>query len=58
MMKRRLATILILALIISLMIPVTANAATTYKATLTLSGPDKDGKDQSISSSAWSEDRL
>ena len=51
-MKRKLATILILALIISLMIPVTANAATTYKATLTLSGPDKDGKDQSISSTA------
>ena len=51
-MKRRLATILILVMVISLMIPATANAATSYKATLTLSGPDKDGNDQSISSSA------
>ena len=52
MMKRKLATILILVMIISLMIPTAASAATSYKATLTLSGPDKDGNDQSISSSA------
>ena len=52
MMKRKLATILILVLVISLMVPVTASAASSYDATLTLSGPDKDGRDQSISSSA------
>jgi hypothetical protein len=52
MMKRKLATILILVMIISLMIPAAASAATSYKATLKLSGPDKDGNDQSISSSA------
>ena len=49
MMKRRLAVILVLVLAISLMLPATASAASTYDATLTLSGPDKDGKEQSVS---------
>lgn len=52
MMKRRLAVILVLVLAISLMLPATASAASTYDATLTLSGPDKDGKEQSVSANA------
>ena len=49
-MKRNLAKILVLVLLLSLMVPAMVSAATQYKVTVTVSGPDKAGNSTSVTS--------